>query len=77
MESYKLKVMNEFSIIKKIQTSIIFIKQMLCMNSTIYLNDILNLNNLENVKVRFNLMFEENWDPIETFKNNKTETLLE
>lgn len=69
--------MNEFSIIKKIQTSIIFIKQMLCMNSTIYLNDILNLNNLENVKVRFNLMFEENWDPIETFKNNKTETLLE
>ena len=35
----------------------------------IKLNDILNLENLDNVKIRFNLMFEQNWNPIEDFKN--------
>ena len=45
------------------------------MNS-IKLNDVLKLDNLDNVKIRFNLMFADNWNPIETFKNNEIETLL-
>lgn len=42
----------------------------------IKLNDILRLDNLKNVKVRFNLMFENNWNPIEIFKNKEVQTLL-
>ncbi len=42
----------------------------------IKLNDILKLDNLQNVKVRFNLMLADNWNPIEIFKNNDMETLL-
>lgn len=42
----------------------------------IYLNEILNLENLDNVKIRFNLMVDDNWNPIEIFKNDDTETLL-
>ena len=45
------------------------------MNS-IKLNDILNLDNLSNVKIRFNLMFDGNWNPIEMFKNNEMDTIL-
>lgn len=45
--------------------------------SSIKLNNILKLNNLRNVKVRFNLMFADNWNPIELFKNNEIKTLLE
>ncbi len=43
----------------------------------IKLNDILKLDNLKNVKVRFNLMFADNWNPIEIFKNNEVKILLE
>ena len=43
----------------------------------IKLNDILKLDNLKNVKIRFNLMFENNWNPIEIFKNNEIKILLE
>lgn len=43
----------------------------------IILNDILNLDNLENVKVRFNLMFADNWNPIDIFKNRDFDTLLD
>lgn len=43
----------------------------------IKLNDILNLSNLSNVKIRFNLMFEGNWNPIEMFKNNEMDTILD
>ncbi len=46
------------------------------MNS-IKLNDILKLENLSNTKIRFNLMFDGNWNPIEMFKNNDMETILE
>lgn len=42
----------------------------------IKLNDILNLDNLSNVKIRFNLMFNGNWNPIEMFKNNEMDTIL-
>lgn len=42
----------------------------------ILLNDILGLSDPENVKIRFNLMFEGNWNPIEVFKDGNTETLL-
>lgn len=42
----------------------------------IKLNDILQLPDLQNVKVRFNLMFDGNWNPIEVFKNNQSEILL-
>ena len=43
----------------------------------ILLNDILNLQNLDNVKVRFNLMFADNWTPIEIFKNQDFDILLD
>jgi hypothetical protein len=46
------------------------------MNS-IKLNDILQIENLQNVKIRFNLMFENNWNPIETFKNKETKLLFD
>ncbi len=46
------------------------------MKTTIKLNDLLNLNNLENVKIRFNTMFDQNWTPIEIYKNKNFETLL-
>jgi len=42
----------------------------------IKLNDILKLDNLNNVKIRFNLMFAQNWNPIELFKNGETSTML-
>lgn len=42
----------------------------------ILLNDILKLDNLENVKIRFNLMFNQNWNPIEIFKNKDFKTAL-
>lgn len=44
---------------------------------SIKLNDILGLSDLQNVRVRFNLMFRDNWNPIEIFKNDEMETLLE
>ncbi len=46
------------------------------MKNKILLNDILNIKTLENVKIRFNLMFDDNWNPIENFKNNQHEVLL-
>lgn len=42
----------------------------------ILLNEILELENLDNVKVRFNLMFQDNWNPIEIFKNKDFDVLL-
>lgn len=45
------------------------------MNS-IKLNDILKLERLSNIKIRFNLMFDGNWNPIEMFKNYEMETIL-
>jgi hypothetical protein len=43
---------------------------------TIKLNDILQIDNLTNVKIRFNLMFNQNWNPIELFKNGDISTML-
>jgi len=43
----------------------------------IKLNDILKIHDISNVKIRFNLMFGGNWNPIETFKNNEVQTLLD
>ena len=43
---------------------------------SIKLNDILRLDNLNNVKIRFNLMFAQNWNPIELFKNGDISTML-
>jgi hypothetical protein len=45
------------------------------MNS-IKLNDLLRFDNLKNVKIRFNLMFAQNWNPIELFKNGDISTML-
>lgn len=42
----------------------------------IILNDILRIEDLKNVKVRFNLMFANNWNPIEMFKNKEFDTIL-
>ena len=50
------------------------------MNDTankILLNEILKLNNLNNVKIRFNLMFRDNWNPIELYKDNASDVLME
>jgi len=44
---------------------------------SIKLNDILQFNNLNNVKIRFNLMFAHNWNPIELFKNGDISTMLD
>lgn len=44
---------------------------------SIKLNEILRLDNLQNVKIRFNLMFRQNWNPIELFKNGDISTMLE
>jgi hypothetical protein len=46
------------------------------MSHAILLNEILHLQNLDNTKIRFNLMFYGNWNPIEIFKNNKQDILL-
>jgi hypothetical protein len=43
---------------------------------SIKLDDLLQLENLNNVKIRFNLMFEQNWNPIELFKNGDISTML-
>lgn len=43
---------------------------------SIKLNDLLRLDNLNNVKIRFNLMFAQNWNPIELFKNGDLSTML-
>jgi hypothetical protein len=43
----------------------------------IKLNEILRLNNLEDVKIRFNLQFEQNWDPIEYFKKRDLARMLD
>ncbi len=43
----------------------------------ILLNEILKLDNWENVKIRFNLMFKDNWNPIEFFKNDASDVLME
>lgn len=42
----------------------------------ILLNDILQFKDFNNVKIRFNLMFKDNWNPIDFFKNGDTQTLL-
>lgn len=44
---------------------------------SIRLNDILRLDNLKMVKIRFNLMFRQNWNPIELFKNDDLSIMLE
>lgn len=44
---------------------------------TIKLNDILRFNDLSNIKIRFNLMFAQNWNPIEVFKNGDMSTMLQ
>ncbi len=46
---------------------------------TILLNDLLQLtpNEIDNTKIKFNMMFEGNWDPIELFKNNDHKSMLE
>jgi hypothetical protein len=43
----------------------------------IKLNDILGIENLDNVKIRLNLMFRQNWNPIEIFKDREINVLLE
>lgn len=43
----------------------------------IKLNDILKLENLDNVKIRFNSMVGGNWNPIELFKNGNLTAILE
>jgi len=44
---------------------------------SIKLNDILKLSDLSNVKVRFNQMFEGNWNPIELFNEGRLDIMLQ
>jgi hypothetical protein len=41
------------------------------------LNDFLHLGDLDNVKIRFNLQFKGNWNPIEFYKNGDIQTMLD
>ena len=43
----------------------------------ILLNELLKFDDLSNVKIRFNLMFRGNWNPVDVFKDANTEALLE
>ena len=42
----------------------------------IFLNEILKLCELNNVKIRFNIISSDNWNPIELFKNNNFDNLF-
>jgi hypothetical protein len=44
--------------------------------NNIYLNDVLQLQDLSNVKIRFNLMFDGNWNPTDFYKNADNEAML-
>ena len=44
-------------------------------NDKILLNDLLQLEDLSNVKIRFNLMFEDHWNPADLYKNRDFSTL--
>lgn len=44
--------------------------------NTIYLNEILRFEDLNNVKIRFHLMIEDNWSPIDFFRNGEEQVLL-
>lgn len=46
-------------------------------SNRILLNELLNLEDLDKVKIRFNLMFRDNWNPIDIFKNADLDILLE
>jgi hypothetical protein len=46
-------------------------------NNKIFLNDVLKLEDISNVKIRFNLMFAGNWNPAEIFKKEDFSSLLE
>lgn len=43
----------------------------------IYLNELFKLQDLEQVRIRLNLMFRGNWNPTEVFKNEEQEILIE
>lgn len=45
-------------------------------SNRILLNEVLRLENLDNIKIRFNLMFQGNWNPVELFKNEDFDTIL-
>lgn len=45
-------------------------------HNPIFLNDILKIDNLNDVKIRFNLMFSGNWNPVEIFAAKAYEELL-
>ena len=42
----------------------------------INISDLLKLSDLARVKIRFDLMFQENWKPIEFFQNGQTVLML-
>ncbi|PMH44646.1 hypothetical protein BCU68_12420 [Vibrio sp. 10N.286.49.B3] len=42
----------------------------------IKLNDVLNLKDLDNVKIRFNLMFGGNWEPTQLYKRGQFDDLM-
>jgi hypothetical protein len=46
-------------------------------DNKILLNEILRIENIKNVRIRFNLMFKNEWNPIEFFKNGDIRTMLE
>lgn len=53
-------------------------KLAVCVNAEhkVMLNDILQIRNLDNVKIRLNVMFGGNWNPIEVFKDGNIDEIL-
>ncbi|QUD78470.1 GIY-YIG nuclease family protein [Acinetobacter baumannii] len=45
-------------------------------HNKIMLNDILQIQDLDNTKIRLNVMFGGNWNPIEVFKNGNIDEIL-
>lgn len=52
-------------------------KNIITQMDGIKLNDILRFENLDNVRIRFNLQFRENWNPIEVFQKGDIATMIE
>jgi len=45
--------------------------------NSIKLNDLLRIEDLSNVKIRLNIMFDGNWNPIEVFKDGNIQSILD
>lgn len=49
---------------------------LLTVEHKVKLNDLLRIEDLSNVKIRLNIMFDGNWNPIEVFKDGNIQSIL-